>query len=176
MKGSALCFWIFDILIFHANLLFSMKLIKNHKICEFGSNSVCIKLLEIFRRNFFWLCKRYAEIRRNSFQFPKSQNMWKWCKVEPRNNALNEPVILKTLQQDINLFLNMINEDWSSFDILIVSQIYINIYFLLLGELFRGRTVLECLTVIIFILYFLTTWMRKSRKSRKFIRNSYLVS
>lgn len=36
MKGSALCFWIFNILIFHANLLPSMKLIKKVRFMDFA--------------------------------------------------------------------------------------------------------------------------------------------
>ena len=57
MKGSALCFWIFNILIFHANLLSSMRIIKNNEIYEFRSDSICIRLPEYFVKTSFDLVK-----------------------------------------------------------------------------------------------------------------------
>ena len=53
MKGSALCFWIFDISIFHANLLYSMRLIKNSEIYKFRLDSICTRLSEYFVKTSF---------------------------------------------------------------------------------------------------------------------------
>ena len=59
MRGSALCFWIFNILIFHANLLSSMRLIKNDENREFRSDSICIQLPEYFVETSFD-CVKYT--------------------------------------------------------------------------------------------------------------------
>ena len=143
MKGSALCFWIFNILIFHANLLFSMKLIKKWLNSWISLRFNLYTIAWIFRGNIFWLCKIYNSIRRNSFQFPRSRYMWKFCTGEPRNSAPSRPVYTENLTA-MNEWMVCVSTKYKQSKKTDIHQSITKLfcmYCLMLGELFRGWTV-----------------------------------